>query len=434
MADNRTTDISNTTTRGGNKDDKDDDNSSNMDPICAICLASYTGRVYLSPCMHSFCASCLSAWVDISVLCPLCKSKPEEIHWGVDTALGVLNTIAVTSFSPLYVDRRRFQRETGELTWREALKNVARQARRDDEEKEKLALASAGEHGLQENGDALNDTSGSTGRNSESQDDEESESAEDQRLAASSSRKRSRTRSCPGSRSQSRSRSITPIDSHPYDSDALFFSSATLLPRGDPLQSHGPTYEITQIMSERDSATGRTPSRREVYALGMEPSPEQDFPLADEIRSIDMTLLTPFLQQDLAVLTNSGEREVAPVILNLVSSLFVRHGSSTSAASSSREGGRGHTHKRQALGIMDKTQQDDQGKEATEWSVIEQEVASWIALTPSKANWRELDMARLFVREMRRAVKKRWTVKRWNNSVLYQSMPASSSVSPTSSA
>ncbi|KAG0290718.1 hypothetical protein BGZ96_005826 [Linnemannia gamsii] len=431
MADSRTANFSNTTTKGDDKDDRNDD-TSNTDPICAICLASYTGRVYLSPCMHSFCASCFSAWVDVSVLCPLCKSKPEEIHWGVDTALGVLNTITVTSFSPLYADRRRFQRETGELTWREALKNVARQARKDDEEKEQLAQASADEHDTQENGDALDDTSGSTGGNPESQDDEERESVEDQRLAASSSRKRSRSRSRSGSRSRSRSKSITPIDSHPYDSDALFFSSATLLARGDPLHDHESAYDNAPNISERDSATERTPSRQEVYALGMEPSPEQDFPLSDEVRSIDMAFLTPFLQQDLAVLTNSRDRAVAPVILDLIRSLFVRHGSNTSAASSS-QGGKGHIHKRQALDIKDKKQQDEKVKEPIEWSVIEQEVAQWIALTPSKDNWRELDMARLFVREMRRAVKKRWTVKRWNNSVLYQPIPASSSASPTSS-
>ncbi|KAG0312346.1 hypothetical protein BGZ97_011262 [Linnemannia gamsii] len=378
--------------------------------------------------MHSFCASCLSAWVDVSVLCPLCKSKPEEIHWGVDTALGVLNTITMTTFSPLYADRRRFQQETGELPWREALKNVARQARKDEEDQEKVALAGAEEHDRQENNIAFDDTSGSTpGRATESQDDddEESESDQDQRLAASSSsRKRSRSRSRSGSRSRSRSRSrsITPIDSYPYDPDALFFSSATPLARGGPLQRHGSTNETTPTISEGDSATGRTPSRQEVYAFGMEPSPEQDFPLADEIRSIDITFLTPFLQQDLAVLTNSGDRAVAPVILDLISSLFVRHGSSTSAASSSREGGRGLAQKRQGLDIIDKKQKVDKGKEAIEWRVIEQEVAQWIALTPSKDNWRELDMAGLFVREMRRAVKKRWTVKRWNNSVLYLPM------------
>ncbi|OAQ29028.1 hypothetical protein K457DRAFT_535086 [Linnemannia elongata AG-77] len=117
--------------------------------------------------MHSFCASCLSAWVDVSALCPLCKSKPDQIHWGADTALGVLNTITVTSSLPFYAnrpDRWRDRREAaaaGGLTWREALRNVAVQARKDEVKQEQLDLAST-EGDLQEGGAALDDRSAST--------------------------------------------------------------------------------------------------------------------------------------------------------------------------------------------------------------------------------------------------------------------------------
>src|SRR5690554_6425723 len=65
-------------------------------PICAICLAPFRGRVYLSPCFHSFCAACISEWLDITVLCPLCKTEPVKVLWGVDTTLGILNTILVS--------------------------------------------------------------------------------------------------------------------------------------------------------------------------------------------------------------------------------------------------------------------------------------------------------------------------------------------------
>ncbi|KAH7044112.1 hypothetical protein BKA57DRAFT_96786 [Linnemannia elongata] len=416
----------------GDRDDRDGkDDTSNTDPICAICLAPYTGRVYLSPCMHSFCASCLSAWVDVSALCPLCKSKPDQIHWGADTALGVLNTITVTSSLPLYAnrpDRWRDRREAaaaGGLTWREALRNVAVQARKDEVKQEQLDLAST-EGDLQEGGAALDDRSASTtGGASQSEDVDGCESVhqqEDQRLAgrrsSDSHKKRSRSHSRSSSRSRSRSRSTTPIDSHPYDSDALFSSHVNLFTRGQLREGHGSTDETNPTAeggkdSDTDAAGWRA-SRQEVYALGLEPTPEQDFPLSDEIRPIDVTFLTPFLQQDLAVLTDSGDRPVDPIILDLIISLFVRHGSSMSSALFLR-GGAGPAHKRQAL--------ENKDKQPSEWDAIELEVAQWIALTPSKKSWSELDMARLFVREMRRVVKKRWTVKRWNNSVLYQPMP-----------
>ncbi|KAF9538106.1 hypothetical protein EC957_007225 [Mortierella hygrophila] len=429
MSDNKTQNLNNTTK--GDEDDRDDrEDTSNTDPICAICLASYTGRVYLSPCMHSFCASCLSAWVDVSVLCPLCKSKPDQIHWGVDTALGVLNTITVTSSSPFYAsgpDRWRGRREattTGGLTWREALRDVAVQARKDEEEQGQLDLAST-EADLQEGDAALDDTSVSTtGGASESEGEDGCESVQeqhDQRFVGTSggSKKRSRSHSRSRSRSRSRSKSTTPIDSYPYDSDALFSSShSSLFSRGRLAQGHGSTDEATSTTVEGDdggtAAAGRTASRQEVYALGLEPTPEQDFAFADEIRPIDVTFLTPFLQQDLAVLTNSGDRPVDPIILDLIISLFVAHGSKASFALFSRGGG-GQTHKRQAL--------EDKDKQPPEWNFVEMEVAQWIALRPSKESWSEVDMARLFVREMRRVVKKRWTVKRWNSTVLYQPMP-----------
>lgn len=436
MSDNRTQNLNNTTK--GDKYDRDNrdgkEDTSNTDPICAICLAPYTGRVYLSPCMHSFCASCLSAWVDVSALCPLCKSKPDQIHWGVDTALGALNTITVTSSSPFYAsgpdrwrDRREAAASAGGLTWREALRNVAVQARKDEEEQEQLDLARM-DADLQEGGAALADTSAlTTGGASESEEEDECESVhqqEDQRLAGrrngDSKKKRPRSHSRSSSRSRSRSRSTTPIDSHPYDSDALFSSHASLFARGQLGLGHGSADEINPTAEggkelDTDKA-GRTVSRQEVYALGLEPTLEQDFPLADEIRPIDVTFLTPFLQQDLGVLTNSGDRPVDPLILDLIISLFVRHGSRVSSALIPR--GAGQAHKRRAL--------ENKDRQSSEWDAIELEVAQWIALTPSKENWNEMNMARLFVREMRRVIKKRWTVKRWNNNVLYQPMPPSS--------
>ncbi|KAK3818163.1 MAG: hypothetical protein J3R72DRAFT_460297 [Linnemannia gamsii] len=400
-------------------DNNDDDN--NTEPICAICLAPYTGRVYLSPCLHSFCASCLSAWVDVSVLCPLCKSKPEKIHWGVDTALGVVHTINVRTSLPFYSYALS---GSGDIHWREALKNVAAQSKQEQEQEEE-------DDDRHEGDAAMNDAATVTSRASDSEDEDDGESTQQQDRERGVN-KRSRSRS----ESRSRSRSTTPIDSHPYlyDSGELFSSHSTPIGQmqGD-VSATGTTCKAAQNgeqVIETSPVTGevvRIPSRQEVYALGMEPHPEHEFPLADEIRPIDITFLTPFLQQDLVVLTNSGARPLDPIILDLICSLFAKHGSKASSPSSRGVGG--HIHKRQALGVKNvQAQQPLQQGELIQWSIIEQEVAQWIALTPSKENWNEVNMAQLFVREMRRAVKKRWTVKRWNNAVLYKASSFNDSV------
>ncbi|KAF9132760.1 hypothetical protein BGW39_011342 [Mortierella sp. 14UC] len=415
MAANRTNDI--------------DNNDNSTEPICAICLAPYTGRVYLSPCLHSFCASCLSAWVEVSVLCPLCKSKTEKIHWGVDTALGVVHTITVRTSSPFYSLDGSGSGSRG-MPWRDALKNAAAQARQQEQEQEQ-EKDDRHEGNVAEKYTAT-DTSSSA---SESEDENTQATRRQDRNSVGSSNKRSRSRSA--SQSQSRSRSTTPIDSHPYlyDSGELFSPhSASLgqLQRVALATETASTADKRARQSDLEAETNsapavvvaRIPSRQEVYAVGMEPHPEQDFLLADEIRPIDMTFLTPFLHQDLVVLTNSGTRPLEPIILDLITSLFVMHGGK--ALSPSRGVGV-HVQKRQALGTKStRPQQPPQQADLTDWSAIEQEVAQWIALTPSKENWNELDMARLFVREMRRIVKRRWTVKRWNNAVLYKPMsPAS---------
>ncbi|KAL7669758.1 hypothetical protein ACOME3_004705 [Neoechinorhynchus agilis] len=41
--------------------------------ICAICFEIINKCVTIQPCLHSFCAGCLSQWYRISTTCPTCK-------------------------------------------------------------------------------------------------------------------------------------------------------------------------------------------------------------------------------------------------------------------------------------------------------------------------------------------------------------------------
>ncbi|KAF9934738.1 hypothetical protein FBU30_000596 [Linnemannia zychae] len=430
------------------KNPHNNDDDSNAEPICAICLEPYTGRVYLSPCLHSFCAECLLTWVEVSVLCPLCKSKPECFHWGVDTALGMVTTITVAGHSPFYSTLPRIERsgsgdrsgrgtdkgsrvrenggkenEGRAMTWKDELRNVVmlfKKQQQDKDDEKKLST-------LAKDMDCESEKEQSTSNNI-------STSGKGGIVNTDTGMKRARSRS----NSRSRSRSTAPIDSHPffYGSNE-FYSSTTSAVVSDGRLSRqesstnsasSPTTR-THIGHVTDSIVARIPStRREVYALGMEPSPEQEFPLADVIRPIDITFLTPFLRQDLQVLTDSQPMD--PIILDLIVSLFTQYGSRISERPTSSAGlsERGHANKRQAL--HDKKSRELDKKKGDGWKAIEQEVAQWISLNPSRDNWSELDMARLFVQEMRRIVKKRWTVNRWNVSVPYVPiLPMSPSVS-----
>ena len=148
------------------------------------------------------------------------------------------------------------------------------------------------------------------------------------------------------------------------------------------------------------------PDRKMVYVLGMEPSPAEAFPLARQILPSDMTLLMPFLEQDLAILTDSCPEPVDPIILAHISSVFQRHGGGPASISPHTTRGHAHAHGR--------------GGDVREglWDVIEQEVLEWITLTPGPG-MTERVMAWLFVQEMRRIARRRWRIGNWNHQVKY---------------
>ncbi|KAG0053364.1 hypothetical protein BGZ83_001258 [Gryganskiella cystojenkinii] len=218
------------------KNRKDDDHEDQQEdheddhPTCAICLGPYRGRVYLSPCFHVFCASCLSAWIEINLQCPLCKSNPVSLHYGVDTALEVIHTLQVS-------DHNR-----GELI------TVLNEVAKDVEKRNEKSM------------------------------DEDKEEQRDRDRDHQHGRKRS-------------------YDNKEEDDD------------DDDDYRH----------YDRSGSRSRSSSheRNQVYKLGLEPYPPQDFSMVDQILESDMVLLDPFLERDLAVLLLMDYRnqKISPVIL-----------------------------------------------------------------------------------------------------------------------
>ncbi|CAG8628293.1 9548_t:CDS:1, partial [Acaulospora morrowiae] len=58
---------------------------------CPICLQDFQDRSYLNSCFHSFCASCIRQWLNVTPSCPLCKSKVEFIIYNVDEIKGTFS-------------------------------------------------------------------------------------------------------------------------------------------------------------------------------------------------------------------------------------------------------------------------------------------------------------------------------------------------------
>ncbi|KAL7054106.1 hypothetical protein AAHC03_026540 [Spirometra sp. Aus1] len=46
---------------------------------CVICLSQQVNRSILLPCMHTYCFQCITTWVQVNPICPLCKGVAERI-------------------------------------------------------------------------------------------------------------------------------------------------------------------------------------------------------------------------------------------------------------------------------------------------------------------------------------------------------------------
>ncbi|KAG0011523.1 hypothetical protein BGZ80_000625 [Entomortierella chlamydospora] len=348
--------------------------------VCAICLAPHCKRIYLSPCLHSFCAVCIAAWLDVALNCPLCKTQPTKLHSDVDTSLGILNTIIISSVSAEGTGSQSdiTPNRIG-TSWKEALKKVAYSHSYKDDVSSDHDLETD-QLSRNSNGDLEIETGSGSSNTSFRRSPEVSE--------VSHSRSRS------GSRS--RSRSTTPIDSyhHLYESSTLDSQTPSSLDHSLPQDPS---------MSKVGDSGSTTPhpirARREIYVLGLEPYPGNEYPLADRIHLSDMTVLTPFLRRDLAVLTDTNPDSVDSILLAHISSLFTNFGGGIGNSNNARRG-------------------KSTASEA-QWSLIEQEVSQWVIISPTDI-MTEITMAQLFVREMRRVVKKRWKVEQWDRNVTYR--------------
>lgn len=201
----------------------------------------------------------------------------------------------------------------------------------------------------------------------------------------------------------SRSRSVTPIDSYHHcygDSDnnnpSKRSRTEVILPSGENISS-----PITPTQ-----ATPPRPTRREIYLYGMEPVPAEEYPLADQILLTDLGFLKPFLERDLAVLadvhtTGAVEGIVVDHIMNVL---------------------KFHANNGQAVGAKQPARIGNKTKEAisVDWLLVEKEVEQWVLLSPEWTNMTQSRMAQLFVREMRRIVKRRWRMGSWDERVEYR--------------
>ncbi|KAF9204880.1 hypothetical protein BGZ59_000812 [Podila verticillata] len=312
-----------------NDDDVEHDQYTSM---CAICLGPFQSRVYLSPCMHSFCATCLSAWLAVALHCPLCKSVPVKLHWGVDTTLGILNTIHI---SP----------EPGRISslasWRIELQQVATMSEEQGPSMEEQECQGAQESSKDETSEECNEVN----------DDEE-------------------------------------------DLEALTGAD----------NSEGPSTSASPPSSTTPPQAPR-PTRREIYLYSMEPVPVEKYPLADQILPTDIEFLKPFLERDLAVLTDVHTTSaVEGIVVDHVRNVLKFHANAGQVVGA-----------KQQAWARSKTK----GASSVDWELIDKEVEQWVLLSPGP-NMTQSRMAKLFVREMRRIVKRRWRMESWDRRVEYE--------------
>ncbi|GJJ74060.1 hypothetical protein EMPS_06418 [Entomortierella parvispora] len=398
-----------------NKDDSDheNDHEESFGATCAICLASFRGRVYLSPCFHAFCASCLAAWFGINLQCPLCKSTPDSLHHGVNTSLEVIHTLSISKNS------------------RSALISALNRIALMEEEKlrgrEPFGGSKPG-HTLDQDQDQDQDQGQGQGqyqmprrkRSLLSLDDYDEHDDKEQTQREKRHRSRSRSLSIPPSDSTSlspsRSRSVTPIDSsHRLEEPDGFY------PFPVPRRSTTPPSPSSAVKTDFSDEPFLPVDRNQVYALGLEPCPPEEYPLADHIQESDMVLLQPFLERDLAILTNIGNK-VSPIILAHVKRMLLdattpeRDGGSRGDGCSSTNSKTDRQDK-----VRGKRTKQDNGP-ALSWSQVELELTSWIA-TPSAGTSQSLaSLAHTFTNEMRRMAKRNWRMSSWDRQVKYRAL------------
>ncbi|KAG0037396.1 hypothetical protein BGZ82_002591 [Podila clonocystis] len=208
---------------------------------------------------------------------------------------------------------------------------------------------------------------------------------------------------------RSRSRSVTPIDSyhHYYEDCDNNNSTSNISSKRSKAEAILPSEANTSSPTPSTQPTPPRPTRREIYLYGMEPVPREEYPLADQILPTDLELLKPFLERDLAVLTDVHTTgTVEGIVVDHVTNVLRFHASSGQVAGA-----------KQQARIGNKSQG---AKSSVEWALVEKEVEQWVLLSPEWTNMTQSRMAQLFVKEMRRIVKRRWRMGSWDERVEYR--------------
>ncbi|KAF9162003.1 hypothetical protein DFQ26_003957 [Actinomortierella ambigua] len=435
--------------------------------ICPICLSPFDERVYLSPCFHSYCAACLDAWVAVSVSCPLCKTRPDKLHHGVDTTRRLLQTIYI--LQPVAA--------SSTPSWQDQLHRLAHQGQHASTPTtftatpSSLTSSSPSSSSLSPEADLAWTATASYG-------------AEDELMQQDLPQ---------------RSRSPTPIDTisistFDYDTQPFFVSprrpapvagdsslstsfqaaAASMAPASMPPQPQESIITVSSTTIITTPPPVLRPPRIDVYMHNLLPTPASNYPRAAQIHVRDLPLLRPFLERDLAVLTETYPAP-SPVLLSHIENVLCSV--VQAAPSSTRQRRQQQTYHARAAATNTTTAADSDSNEA-QWCQVQDQIAEWITFststssttttnhntlytttvapppssvsssfssplspssTSSSPSSRQLtreamgnggctprtphSLAQQFVDEMRRVARRRLAVRPWDAQVLYQSTP-----------
>ncbi|KAG0236234.1 hypothetical protein BGW42_003879 [Actinomortierella wolfii] len=379
--------------------------------ICPICLTTYEERVYLSPCFHSYCAACLDEWVAVSVSCPLCKTQPDKLHYGVDTTRRILQTISISQPSPALALPH----------WRDQLHSLALYGQK--------ALASTSTV----SSSRVDEVNAAATR---AQDEDEEMIPRD-----------FSTTSTPTSTSQ-RSRSPTPIDSistSTFDYDTQpFYKSPMMAPQppadtssflsSSSFISFTPTITTSSTAIVSSSLASNVaallkPDRIDVYLRHLVPTPVAQYPKAMQIYPHDLPRLRPFLERDLAILTESFPAAPSTVVQSHIESLLCLPVQPQQPSSMRRQ----TVSSSNSNGVSGSNSHNE-----SQWRQVVDRIAEWITFSaPSASAWQRPptaatdivegavpgrtphELAQQFVDEMRQVAHRRLALRLWDEQVFY---------------
>ncbi|KAF9419451.1 hypothetical protein BGZ94_009401 [Podila epigama] len=335
---------------------------------------------------------------------------PIKLHWGVETALGIIHTIHVGGESSRPSSSSQL---SASISWRSQLKSVASSPSSSSEQEQG--------HGLNSNQSSSANSPDKAPR-AEDNDTEVMLSEEDDDIAPFRRMKRRRSKSpdddpCSSDssidRSRSCSRSVTPIDSY----HLYYGGDDEVSPRKRAISlGNSPPPPIQQA----PPAPSQRPSRREIYLRSMTPTPVEEYLLAERILPIDLTLLRPYIERDLAVLTDVYPNQAELLVVEHILGVFKSHGGSSNSLSTARH----------LTSPCNGKMVPKENLSKVDWELIASQIEQWVLISPatptkqpageSVLGSHEKRMAQQFVQEMRRIARRKWRMADWDSRVTYQ--------------